>query len=104
MTKFAVIEISGKQYKISEGDAIKIEKLPGEHKEGDNITIDKVLLLDDEKTTQIGTPYLTDKVKAEFIESGRGVKIRIRQFKSKSNYLKRIGHRQPYDKIKITKI
>ena len=102
--KFAVIEIGGKQYKVSEGDAIKVEKLPEEHKEGDNISIDKVLLLDDEKTTQIGTPYLTDKVTAEFIESGRGVKIRIRQFKSKSNYLKRIGHRQPYDKIKITKI
>ena len=102
--KFAVIEIGGKQYKVSEGDAIKVEKLPEEHKEGDNIAIDKVLLLDDEKTTQIGTPYLTDKVTAEFIESGRGVKIRIRQFKSKSNYLKRIGHRQPYNQIKITQI
>ena len=102
--KFAVIEIGGKQYKVSEGDAIMVEKLPGEHKEGDSIAIDKVLLLDDEKTTQIGTPYLTDKVTAEFIESGRGVKIRIRQFKSKSNYLKRIGHRQPYNQIKITQI
>jgi len=102
--KFAVIEIGGKQYKVSEGDLIKVEKFPTEYKTGDKITLDKVLLLDDEKETKIGTPYLTGKVTAEFVEEGRESKIRIRQFKSKSNYLKRIGHRQPYDKIKITKI
>jgi large subunit ribosomal protein L21 len=104
MSKFAVIEVGGKQYKVSEGDLIKVEKFPTEYKAGDKITFDKVLLLDDEKDTKIGTPYLTSKVTAEFIESGRGPKIRIRQFKSKSNYLKRIGHRQPYDQIKITQI
>ena len=102
--KFAVIEIGGKQYKVSEGDLIKVEKFPTEYKTGDKITLDKVLLLDDEKETKIGTPYLTGKVMAEFVEEGRGQKIRIRQFKSKSNYLKRIGHRQPYNQIKITQI
>ncbi len=102
--KFAVVEIGGKQYKVLEGDLIKVEKFPTEYKTGDKITLDKVLLLDDEKETKVGTPYLTGKVTAEFVESGRGPKIRIRQFKSKSNYLKRIGHRQPFDKIKITQI
>ncbi|MEA2112818.1 MAG: 50S ribosomal protein L21 [Patescibacteria group bacterium] len=102
--KLAVLEIGGKQYKVSEGDFVKVEKLPGEHKAGDKIVFDKVLLLSDEKNTKIGTPYLTEKVTAEFVEGGRGPKIRIRQFKSKSNYLKRVGHRQPYNQIKITKI
>ena len=102
--KFAVVEIGGKQYKVSEGDLIKVEKFQTEYKAGDKITLDKVLLLDNEKSTKIGTPYLTGKVMAEFVKEGRGIKIRIRQFKSKSNYLKRIGHRQPYAQIKITQI
>ena len=54
--KFAVIETGGKQYKVSEGDALTIEKLPGEHKEGDTIIFDKVLLVDDGKTTKVGDP------------------------------------------------
>jgi len=102
--KLAVLEIGGKQYKVSEGDIIKVEKLPGENKAGDKIVFDKMLLLSDEKDTKIGTPYLTGKVTAEFVEAGRGPKIRIRQFKSKSNYLKRVGHRQPYSQVKITQI
>jgi len=102
--KFAVVEIGGKQYKVSEGDTIKVEKFPTEYKIGDKITFDKVLLLDDEEKTQLGTPYLNNRVMAEFVAEGRGPKIRIRQFKSKSNYLKRMGHRQPYDQIKITQI
>ena len=102
--KFAVLEIGGKQYKVSEGDVIKVERFPVEYKPGDKITLDKVLLLDDEKDTKIGTPYLDSKAEAEFLEEGRGSKIRIRQFKSKSNYLKRMGHRQVYNQIKITKI
>ncbi len=102
--KFAVLEIGGKQYKVSEGDLIKVEKIPGEHKEGDKIVFDKVLLLSDDNNTKIGTPYLTSKATGEFIKEGRGIKIRIRQFKSKSNYLKRVGHRQPFSQIKITQI
>jgi len=102
--KFAIVEIGGKQYKVSEGDVVKVEKFSIDHKAGDKITLDKVLLLDNEKTTKIGTPYLTSKITAEFLAEGRGPKIRIRQFKSKSNYLKRIGHRQPFAQIKITQI
>jgi len=102
--KFAVIETGGKQYKVSEGDVIKIEKLSGEHKEGDKIIFDKILLLDDGKT-EIGNPYLKGKkVEASFVEDGKDKKIHIIKFKSKSNYSKKIGHRQPYNRVKIEKI
>lgn len=105
--KFAVIETGSKQYKVSEGDVIKIEKLSkkDEYKEGDKITFDKVLLIDDEKDLKIGEPYLEKaKVEAKFLEEFRAPKIRIMQFKSKSNYLKRMGHRQTLHKVEITKI
>lgn len=103
--KFAVIETGGKQYKVSEGETIKIEKLSDEHKEGDKVTFDKVLLIDDGKTTQVGSPYI-DKatVSAKFTEAGKDKKIHIIKFKSKSNYSKKIGHRQPYNKVMIEKI
>ncbi len=105
--KFAVIETGAKQYKVSEGDIIKIEKLSTkkEYKEGDKITFDKVLLVDNGKDTKVGEPYLDKaKVEAKFIEQLRSPKIRIMQFKSKSNYLKRKGHRQVLQKVEITKI
>ncbi|MFH1402461.1 MAG: 50S ribosomal protein L21 [Patescibacteria group bacterium] len=103
--KFAVVETGGKQYKVSEGDLIKIEKLSDEHKAGDKIIFDKVLLTSDEKDAKIGVPYLAKTtVSAEFVADGRGKKIRIMHFKPKSNYLKRKGHRQTYNQVKITKI
>ena len=105
--KFAVIETGAKQYKVSKGDTIKIEKLSRkeEYKTGDKVTFDKVLLIDDEKNIKIGEPYLEGvKVEAKFIEEARSPKIRIMQFKSKSNYLKRKGHRQTFHKVEITKI
>jgi len=103
--KFAVIETGGKQYKVSEGDVIKIEKLSDALKEGDKVIFDKVLLIENEKDTKIGTPYLDkEEIEATFVESGKNKKIHIIKFKSKSNYSKKIGHRQPYNKVKIEKI
>ncbi|MBU1046539.1 50S ribosomal protein L21 [Patescibacteria group bacterium] len=105
--KFAVIETGAKQFKITEGTVITVEKLSKteEYKAGDKITFDKVLCVDDEKTTKLGAPYITGaKVEAKFIEQFRGTKINIMQFKSKSNYLKRKGHRQTLQKVEITKI
>ncbi len=105
MTKLAVIETGGKQYKVAEGDVIKIEKLPGKHKEGAKITFDKVLLTDDGKATQVGNPYITKvKIEGKLKEEGRDKKLHIWKFKSKSNYSKKIGHRQHYNKVEITKI
>ncbi|MBU4479947.1 50S ribosomal protein L21 [Patescibacteria group bacterium] len=103
--KFAIIETGGKQYKVSEGDTIKIEKLSGENKVGDKITFDKVLLIDDGKETKIGFPYLAGtKISAVFEEEGKGKKIHIIKFKSKSNYSKKTGHRQIFNKVKIEKV
>lgn len=103
---FAVIETGGKQYKVSEGDVIKIEKIKGTFKAGDEISFDKVLLVDNGKdTTNIGTPYIDGaKVKASLIEEGKNKKVEVIKYKAKSNYFKRRGHRQPYFKVKITAI
>ncbi|OGD70313.1 50S ribosomal protein L21 [Candidatus Campbellbacteria bacterium RIFCSPLOWO2_02_FULL_35_11] len=102
--KFAVIETGGKQYKVSEGDVVKIEKL-SDYKEGGKVTFDKVLLIDDGKTTEVGSPYIKGaKISAVFESEGRNKKIHIIKFKSKSNYKKKIGHRQPFNKIKVEKM
>jgi len=101
---FAVIETGGKQYKIAEGDVIRVEKLP-EVVEGAAFAFDKVLLIDDGAQTTVGAPYIAGKkVEAEHIAEGKGKKILVQKFKSKSRYTRRYGHRQPYSEVKITKI
>ena len=98
---FAVIETGGKQYMVREGTDLVIEKLPKPTK-GNVITFDQVLLIDDGKKTDIGTPYLEGKtVTAEFTDEGRGKKITVLKFKRKTRYKVKKGHRQPYTKVKI---
>ncbi len=100
---FAVIEHGGKQYKVGEGDYVTLEKIAGDHKAGDTITFDKVLLMDDGTTTSVGTPYLDGViVEAAFEENGKGKKIHVRKFKSKSRYTRQYGHRQPFTKVKVS--
>ncbi len=103
---FAVIETGGKQYKVSVGDTLKVEKMKGDYKEGDSITFDKVLLVDNgTDTTNIGTPYVDGaKVEASLVEIGRNAKITVIKYKQKSRYFKKNGHRQPYFKVTIQKI
>ena len=104
-SEFAVIATGGKQYKVSVGNVIAIEKLPGEFKIGDKIVFDKVLLVDNGQDTTIGTPYIKGaKVEAEITEIGRARKILVVKYKQKSRYLRRNGHRQPFFKVKITAI
>ena len=103
--EFAVIQTGGKQYKVSKGDTLSIEKMAGDHKKGDKVVFDKVLLVDDGKDTSIGTPYIEGaKVNAEILDIGRARKVRILKYKQKSRYLRRAGHRQPYFRVKITGI
>jgi large subunit ribosomal protein L21 len=103
--EFAVIQTGGKQYKVSEGTTVSIEKIIGEYKAGDKLSFDKVLLVDDGKDTTIGTPYITGaKVNAEIVEIGRSRKVMVIKYKQKSRYLRRNGHRQPFFKVKITSI
>jgi large subunit ribosomal protein L21 len=101
-TEFAVIQTGGKQYTVSKGDVITIEKLSGEHKEGEKVTFDKVLMVDDGKDTTIGTPFISKAtVKGTITEIGRAAKIDVVHYKQKSRYYKKNGHRQPFFKVKI---
>ena len=103
--EFAVIQTGGKQYKVSEGSIVSIEKIKGEYAKGDKISFDKVLLVNNGEDTTIGTPYIDGaKVGAEIVEIGRARKVMVVKYKQKSRYLKRDGHRQPFFKVKITSI
>ena len=107
--EFAVIFTGGKQYKASVGSVLSIEKIKAvgkeDYKEGDKLSFEQVLLVDDGKDTTIGTPYIDGaKVDAEIVEIGRARKILVVKYKQKSRYLRRNGHRQPFFKVKITSI
>lgn len=105
MKEFAVIQTGGKQYLVSEGDTVRIEKIKGDHKVGDAISFDKVLIVDNGSDTTIGTPYIDGaQVSAEVIKIDRARKITVIKYKAKSRYFKKRGHRQPFFEIKVTKI
>lgn len=100
---YAVIETGGKQYKVTSGQTLEIEKLPVEKDE--NVLFDKVLLYVSEGKTEIGTPYLSDiVVKAKMVDQIKGEKIRVAKFKAKSRYRKVMGHRQLISKVLIESI
>ena len=100
--EIAIIQTGGKQYTVSKGDNIRIEKLQGDYKVGDSVTFDKVLLVDDGKDTTIGTPYIANaKVLGKVSKIGRAQKIDVIKYKQKSKYFKKNGHRQPYFEITI---
>ncbi len=102
---FAVIATGGKQYLVKSGDIISVEKLDGTFNPGDTISFDQVLLKDDGSATVLGTPTIKGAVvTAAFVEAGRGKKIDVVQYKQKSRYYKKTGHRQPFMKFKITDI
>lgn len=102
---FAVIQTGGKQYKVAVGDEIAVEKLAGDLKVGDKVTIDSVVLKDDGKVTELGAPYIKGStVSATITESGKLDKVMIVRYRQKSRYHKRNGHRQPYMSLKIDAI
>jgi large subunit ribosomal protein L21 len=104
-SEFAVIESGGKQYRVSAGDVVTIEKLPGDLKKGDKVSFDKVLLVDNGTDTTIGTPYIDGAaVEGEIDVVGRAQKVTVIKYKQKSRYFKKNGHRQPYMKIKVLAI
>ena len=105
--EFAVIKTGGKQYVVAKGDLVTIEKLgrgaaTQDLKKGDAVTFEEVLLTDDGKTTNVGTPLVAGaKVTASVYSIGREKKVEVVKYKAKSRYLKRRGHRQPFVKVKI---
>jgi len=103
--EFAVIKTGGKQYKVSKGTTVTIEKMKGEYAKGDKLSFDEVLLVDNGTDTKVGAPTVSGAVvDAEIVEIGRARKVMVVKYKQKSRYLKRNGHRQPFFKVKITSI
>jgi large subunit ribosomal protein L21 len=106
MKEFAVIETGGKQYMVSAGQSVKIEKIKGDFKAGDTVVFDKVLLVDNgSDTTTIGEPYIKGaSVSAEITKIARAPKVVVIKYKAKSNYFKKRGHKQPYFEVKVVGI
>ncbi|NQV00619.1 MAG: 50S ribosomal protein L21 [Parcubacteria group bacterium] len=99
---FAVIKTGSKQYLVSPGDKIKIEKL--ETDEGKEIIFDQVLLLEKNKALKIGDPLVKGaKVTAKVLKQDRAKKVIIFKYKPKKRYQKKMGHRQPYTEVEILK-
>jgi len=99
----AVIETGGKQYRVTEGDVLFIEKLDAEA--ASNVTFDKVLAVIDGDNMNFGTPTVKGaKVTAEVVKHGKQKKVIVYKMKPKKNYRRKQGHRQPYTQVKISKI
>ena len=100
---YAIIKTGGKQYKVSEGDVITVEKLAAA--EGDAVTFDEVLTVVNDGDVKVGTPTVAGvTVEGKIVGQVKGEKIKIYKYKSKKNYHRRAGHRQPYTKVEITAI
>ena len=101
--KHAIIETGGKQYRVSEGDLIYIEKLGADA--GSSVTFDRVLAVIDDADTVFGVPFVEGAVvTGNVVKNGRGKKIRVYKMKPKKNYQRTQGHRQPYTKVQIETI
>ena len=99
----AVIVTGGKQYTVAEGDVLYIEKLNAEAESV--VKFDEVLAVLDGENSKIGTPVVEGAaVEAKVVKNGKGKKITILKYKPKKNEKKKMGHRQPYTKVEITKI
>jgi large subunit ribosomal protein L21 len=100
---YAVIATGGKQYKVSQGETIRVEKIPGEV--GGAVVLDKVLLFSDGETVKVGKPTLDNvKVNARIVEQGKAKKIIVFKMKRRKNYRKKRGHRQQYTALQIDAI
>ena len=98
----AVIVTGGKQYTVSEGDVLYIEKLGVEAEE--TVKFDQVLAVLDGENTKVGTPVVEGAtVEAKVVKNGKAKKIVVFRYKAKKNEKRKIGHRQPYTKVEITK-
>jgi len=99
----AIIKTGGKQYIVSEGQKLKIEKL--DRKEGDEFDFDQVLLFANGKEIKIGRPFAEGvKVSAKVLKQGKGDKKIVFRYKNKTRYKKKKGHRQPFTEVQILKI
>ena len=97
---YAVIKTGGKQYRVAEGDEIRVEKLPGEV--GDAVMFDQVLLTSDGETVEVGQPFLENsKVAGHIVGSGKNRKVLVYKYKRRKGYRRKNGHRQHFSLVKI---
>jgi len=101
---YAVIKTGGKQYKVQEGDILRIEKIPGDV--GSAVTFDDVLMFSDEENeAKLGSPILEDAaVQAHIMEQGKAKKVLVFKYKRRKRYRRTQGHRQQYTAVKIGEI
>lgn len=100
---YAVIQTGGKQYRVAEGDTVRVEKLPASA--GDNLSFDSLLFADDGGNVLVGTPLVKGvKVQAQVLDQGLSKKIIIFKYRRRKAYRRKQGHRQPYTALKITSI
>ena len=100
---YAIIKTGGKQYKVSEGDLVRVEKLP--YEVGENVEFDQVLLVSGEDDVKVGSPIIENaKVSATVEDQNKEKKIVVFKYKPKKKYRKKHGHRQPYTLVKINSI
>ena len=101
--KYAIIETGGKQYKVSEGEKLKIEKVPGV--EGQSIQFTRVLFLRNDGNYSVGAPVLESaKVDGEILMNGQAKKILVLKKKRRKGYMKKFGHRQEFTEVLIKSI
>ena len=98
---YAIIATGGKQYKVSEGDVLKVEKLNAAT--GDTVTVDQVVAVSD-NGLKVGADVANATVSATVVGEGKGKKVIVYKYKRKTGYHKKNGHRQPYTQVKIEKI
>ena len=99
---YAVIRTGGKQYRVSEGSRLRVEKLPGSP--GDTLEFDQVLMLGGEQVT-LGKPLVDGaKVKAQIVAQGRAKKIIVFKIRRRKGYRRKAGHRQPFTEVRVTGI
>ena len=100
---FAVLNTGGKQYTVSQGDFIKVEKL--ESDVGDKVTLSQVLMVGQGEDVEVGSPYVSNcEVTGEVVEQGKGAKIIVFKKKRRKGYRRKNGHRQRFTQLKITEI
>ena len=100
---YAVIKTGGKQYRVQEGEVLKVEKLVAEI--GDSVEFDQILAVSTDDGLQVGTPFLGEaKVQAKVLTQDKDKKVVVYKYKAKESYHKKQGHRQPFTRVLIEKI
>ncbi len=99
---YAIVQSGGKQFKVSAGDKLRVEKLALEA--GAEVALDALMIADENGSVQLGKPLLDAKVKAKVLEHGKGDKVIVFHYAAKKNRRKKQGHRQPYTELEVVSI